>query len=126
MNGEFLSKGLCTMNVDFDLMGQKIKDARDKARLTQEQLAENVDLSVTHISAIENNNSGVSVASLVKIANELNVSLDWLLFDKTEGLYFIENEVSRLFSDCTDKEAQILLNFLKSDKEILRKYQEKQ
>lgn len=114
------------MNVDFDLMGQKIKDARDKARLTQEQLAENVDLSVTHISAIENNNSGVSVASLVKIANELNVSLDWLLFDKTEGLYFIENEVSRLFSDCTDREAQILLNFLKSDKEILRKYQEKQ
>ena len=39
------------------------------------------DLSVTHISAIENANSKFSLHTLANIASELDLSIDYLIFD---------------------------------------------
>ena len=42
------------MQIDYISLGSRIKEARKKQGLTQEQLAERADLSTTHISNIEN------------------------------------------------------------------------
>ena len=50
-------------------IGQRIKKAREKTHLTQEQLAELVDLSPMHISVIERGAKPPKLETLVNIAN---------------------------------------------------------
>lgn len=41
------------MKMNYEALGRKIKEVRRKQNMTQEYLAEKVDLSVSHISNIE-------------------------------------------------------------------------
>lgn len=64
----------------FDI-GQRIRRYRKACGLSQEALAGKVGISVTHMSHIETGNTKLSLPVLVKIAEELSVSTDALLFD---------------------------------------------
>ena len=67
--------------MDQKAIGKRIKSAREKKGLTQEQLAEQVNLSPMHISVIERGNKLPRLETLIKIANVLDVSADTLLQD---------------------------------------------
>lgn len=54
-------------------LGQKIKLVRKSKNMTQEQLAEIVDIGVPNISYIENGKFAPSIDTLQKIANALKV-----------------------------------------------------
>ena len=62
-------------------IGRRIKAARESKQLTQEQLAELVDLSPMHISVIERGVKLPKLETLINIANILDVSADVLLQD---------------------------------------------
>ena len=62
-------------------VGRRIKAAREEKRLTQEQLAELVDLSPMHVSVIERGVKLPKLETLINIANVLDVSADVLLQD---------------------------------------------
>jgi len=62
-------------------IGARIKTAREAKHLTQEQLAEMLDLSSTHISVIERGVKEPKLDTFVRIANALDVSADSLLLD---------------------------------------------
>ena len=62
-------------------VGRRIKAAREQKRLTQEQLAELVDLSPMHVSVIERGVKLPKLETLINIANVLDVSADVLLQD---------------------------------------------
>lgn len=109
------------MKIDYTTVGEKIREARLKARITQEVLAEKTDLSITHISAIENASTGVSLQALTDIASELHISIDFLVFDSAYSNLVIESEIKNILSDCTDREAQVLMELMKANKEALRK-----
>lgn len=109
------------MKIDYIAMGQKIRNARIKKCLTQEVLAEKADLSITHISAIENANTGIGLQALVDIANELHVSIDFLLLNSMDSNLVIESEIKNILSDCSDKEAHVLLELLKASKDAIKK-----
>ena len=70
--------------VDLSAIGSRIKVARERKHLTQEDLAAIVDLSPTHISVIERGVKPPKLATLVAIANALDVSADTLLQDVVE------------------------------------------
>ena len=69
------------MKMNYEALGRKIKEVRRKQNMTQEYLAEKVDLSVSHISNIETAKTKVSLPTLVEISNALGVSVDYLLMD---------------------------------------------
>lgn len=77
-------------------IGARIKHAREAAELTQEELAELVDLGPKNISAIERGAVGVSIASLCRICEVLKISSDTLLFDATEKMSEAELLTDRL------------------------------
>ena len=52
-------------------IGRRIKTARENKRLTQEQLAELVDLSPMHVSVIERGVKLPKLETLINIANVL-------------------------------------------------------
>ena len=65
--------------MDMIAIGGKIKEARERAHLTQEELAEMVDISPTHMSVIERGVKTPKLDTFVKIINALHLSADALL-----------------------------------------------
>ena len=63
-------------------IGSNIRLLRSTCRLKQQQFAERIDISQTHLSNIEHNNVQVSLKLLVRSANVLGCSLETLL-DRT-------------------------------------------
>lgn len=72
-------------NIDYAALGKRIKEKRISKNLTQEQLGELCELSTAHIGHIERGTRILSVDVLFKIAQVLNVSVDYLLFDSVEN-----------------------------------------
>ena len=65
-------------------IGQRIRKYRKAYSLSQEQLADKVGISPTHMSHIETGNTKLSLPVLVKISKALSVQTDELLFDKPQ------------------------------------------
>lgn len=86
-------------------LGKNIQKYRKLNKITQEKLAELVDVEINSISSIERGKYFPSPDNLVKLANALNVSLSDLFLFKED------------FS-CEDYEKEIIsaLNLLKNDK----------
>lgn len=61
-------------------IGEQIKTAREQAKLTQEQLAERVDVSPQYISDLERGVVGISIPTLKRVCITLGVSSDQILF----------------------------------------------
>lgn len=62
-------------------LGKRIKAARERVGMTQEDLAAAVDYSVDHVSVVERGEKPPKLEKLVAIANVLNVGTDELLQD---------------------------------------------
>lgn len=71
--------------VDLSAIGSRIKAARERKHLTQEDLAAIVDLSPTHVSVIERGVKPPKLETFVRIANALGVSADTLLQDVVDS-----------------------------------------
>ena len=69
------------MKTNYKKMGDRIKSARKKKKITQEQLAEMTGLSNNYISNIERNCSIPSIDTLLKICNSLGITPDFVLLD---------------------------------------------
>jgi transcriptional regulator with XRE-family HTH domain len=67
--------------MDYKLLGEKIRKERLRLSLTQEKLAEKVNISESYIGQIERAETKLSVETLVKLASELHVSIDYLLLE---------------------------------------------
>lgn len=67
-------------NLDYKEIGKRIKSKRKELKITQEQLAEIIDVSPSYISEIERGMSISSLFTITKIANTLDLSLDYLIF----------------------------------------------
>ena len=69
-------------------IGDRIKEIREERKLTQDQLAEKSAVSKGFLSDIENNKRNPSSEYVLKIANALGASLDYLLrgLETTPGI----------------------------------------
>ena len=67
--------------MDGKAVGRRIKEAREKRHLTQEELAARIDISPTHVSVIERGTKIPRLDTFVAIAHALEVSGDALLLD---------------------------------------------
>lgn len=110
------------MNIDYKAIGKRIKIARIKANFTQENLAEIVEISTTHMSNIETGTTRVSLTTIVGIANALSVTVDDLLCDSVvKAKVQFENDVANILSDCDDYEIRVIKDMALTLKEALRR-----
>ena len=70
-------------------MGDRIREARKKVGLTQDQLSEKLDVSLAYISEIERGLKMPSMQLFIKLVEILDVSAEYLLRDavSTRNLY---------------------------------------
>jgi transcriptional regulator with XRE-family HTH domain len=66
-------------------LGKRIRERRQSMKVTQQELAKALGLTSQHVSAIEQDKRSPSVASLATIAEELGVSIDYLVTGR-EGI----------------------------------------
>lgn len=66
-------------HIDFDAIGKKIKEIRISKGLTQEYIANAVDVNTSHISNIENGRVKISLTTLILVCNALGTTVDYVL-----------------------------------------------
>ena len=110
------------MELDYKAIGKRIKIARIKADLTQERLAERINISPTHLSNIETGTTRVSLSTMISIANALSVTSDDLLCDSiVMAQAQFEKDIALLLEDCDEYEIRIVKDMIASLKESLRR-----
>lgn len=67
--------------MDYKSLGLRIRKRRKALRMTQEELAKKLGLSLSFLGHIERGTRKASVETLVAIANELSLSVDFMLQD---------------------------------------------
>ena len=110
------------MELDYKAIGKRIKIARIKADLTQERLAEMVEISPTHMSNIETGTTRVSLTAIVSLANALSVTVDDLLCDSVvKAKVQFEKDIAGILADCDEYEIRMIKDMAKALKETLRR-----
>ena len=101
-------------------IGRRIQEYRRHWKMSQEDLAVAAEISTYHMGSIETGKKGPSLSVLVKIANTLDVTTDYLLTGSTRHRKSIQvNKLSTLMDGCTEREYQMILSLLEIIKSIL-------
>lgn len=100
--------------LNFDFIGQRIREVRNDKHLTQEYLANATGVNVSHISNIETNKVKVSLTLLVQICNALDVTMDYLLENEYHRpTSIIEKELLNTIKDMKKEKQETLLRIAK-------------
>lgn len=109
------------MNINFEIIGKRIKYYRTKENLSQMDLAEFADLSVPYISYIETGKKKISLISLIKITAALKITPNHILTDYIiHSEDTIATEVTTLLKECNAEERFFLYEMLLSIVRCLR------
>ena len=97
------------MPTNYVIIGRRIRELRLEKRMTQADLAEKIDMSVTYMSHIETAKRKASLESLLRISNALEITMDRLLIGNQPNApaeYALD--LSALLADCTSQEKRLL------------------
>lgn len=109
--------------MDYYKIGQKIRKIRKAHGLSQEEIAEKVNISTTHMSHIETGNTKLSLPVLVEIAKVLDVRADDLLGDGKEFTSSTAlEEIATVLESCNAQEAKVITDVVKATKLSMDKY----
>jgi len=109
------------MKINYLEIGKRIRTVRLAKGMTQEKLAELVEVGTTHISHIETGNTIPSMKIFIAIVNALNASADELLCDNIiNSKDVFQHEITQTITDCDEKETRIIADMVKALKESLR------
>ena len=100
--------------MNYNQLGQRIREERLKLGLTQARLAEDVHISDAYIGQIERGERSLSLDTLIRLANRLSVSVDYLLKDTVE--FSDENIVNQfrvLIDGQSNKKKQMAIDVVK-------------
>lgn len=114
------------MEIDYVAIGKRIQKFRRKLKMSQEQLAEQINVSVPHMSNIENGKTKFSIQVLIKLAGALDTTPDRLLLDQlkdsNQAHDRIEEEICHELSDCTLEHKVLIEEMVRNTKKLLKKY----
>jgi len=109
--------------MDYYAIGQRIRKIRKAHGLSQEALAEQVNISTTHMSHIETGNTKLSLPVLVDLATVLEVRTDDLLHDSCNAQRStLIDGILPLLDSCSVQQLKIMEGILKATKRTLDQY----
>ena len=115
----------CSTMIDYEDIGNRIRNIRMQRGLSQEQLAEAVGVGTAHISHIETGNSTPSLRTMVDIINALGCSADELLcMEVIKAQPSFDCWIGGLLSDCSISERKVITETIIALKDSLRHMKE--
>jgi transcriptional regulator with XRE-family HTH domain len=103
------------IHMDYQQLGKRIREERQKLNLTQEKIAESIDISDSYIGQIERGERSLTLDTLVRLANKLGVTVDYLLQDSM-GLVTNDqtiNQLTQILYNRSPKQKQMALDVIK-------------
>lgn len=96
-------------------LGKRLREERLHCGLTQEQVAEAVNVSTTYIGLIEHGERSVTLDKLVALCQCFHVSVDFLLQDSIPLAGSIqEKQLLTLWHTATESEREMILSVIRS------------
>ena len=102
--------------VDLVEIGKRIQGRRKQMGLTQEQLADKMDVSIQMVSNLERGNKSIRIENLIKLSEILNISTDYILTGKetAEDMQGLTEQMASL-SQRERKMMKLLMDFCLSE-----------
>ena len=98
-------------NVDYKLIGQRIKEARKRAGISQEKLGEIIDVATAYVSRVERGSSHVNLKKLSQISVALKTPIEELVSDTTtKSKNYLSKEFQEILSKCTPEQQSLIYN----------------
>ena len=102
------------MAVDYTVIGERLKKARKDKHLTQEQLAEKIDVSIAFLSRIERGSSQINLKRLSQICQILDVTEgDILNGSSSKSTKYLNSEFADLLRNCSTKKQKLIYDIAK-------------
>ena len=102
------------MALDFSVIGARLKKARKAKGLTQEELAEKLDVSIAFLSRIERGSSNINLKRLNEVCEILDVSEGEILNGvSNKSGKFLDNEFADLLKNCPNSKRKLIYDVAK-------------
>lgn len=110
------------MELNYALIGARIKKIRKSQNITQDKLSEMAGISPQHLSQIESAKTKLSLPALINICNALKVTTDKVLCDvlTANTSEQINEDIAEVFKDCTADEVYLMLSVAENLKKSIR------
>ncbi|MCI9004088.1 MAG: helix-turn-helix transcriptional regulator [Lachnospiraceae bacterium] len=99
-------------------MGKRLRVYRLQAKLTQEKMAEMLDVSLKHYSEVERGITGLSVDKTLFLSNFFGISLDYLLKGETDA-EILPFALIDIYESCPEEKKSLLLEMLRCLSKLL-------
>lgn len=105
------------LSIDLTDIGRRIRGSRTQLNLSQAELAERTELSMSHISDIENGKINFTVDVLKRLSAALGCSADYILTGTEAG----SPDLYALVCDCGPDELTAIVDVATKYKESMRR-----
>ena len=104
------------VDVELTEMGRRIQLRRKQQGLTQEQLADRMNVSIQMISNLERGNKAIRIDNLINLSQILDVSTDYILTGKeTQGDFHALTARIEALSPANRKMIEMLVDYCISE-----------
>lgn len=100
------------MVINKGILGGTIKKSRIEKSLTQEQLAEMINITPTHLKQLESERRKPSLEVLYKLSRVLNFSVDDIFFPEKKEGQELRRKIERRLQSCSQHELRIISTIL--------------
>ncbi len=100
--------------MNYSFLGKRIREERLRLRLTQEELAEDINISSAYLGQVERGERHITLDKLIPLSERLGVSVDFLLSDyihPNDDVYF--SLLRQLLDGRTEQEKALAVNMIK-------------
>lgn len=102
------------MALDYSIIGERLKNARKEKHLTQEQLAEKIDVSIAFLSRIERGSSQINLKRLTQICEILEITEgDILNGASSKSTKYLNSEFATLLKNCSSEKQKLIYDIAK-------------
>ena len=108
------------MNIDYKLIGERIKRARKARGITQEAMAEKLNVSIGYVSQVERGVTKISLDLLASISSILDYEISGFIAESAiKSNEYMESEIIAELRKLDQKKKKFILNLIKLTNETL-------
>lgn len=102
------------MALDYNIIGERLKQARINKKFTQEKLAEKLEVSVAFLSRIERGSSFINLKRLNQICSILDVTEGEILNGASKDSQgYLNKDLYNLIKSCPPEKISLIYNVAK-------------
>lgn len=102
------------MEIDYGIIGERIKRERLKKKLTQVELSEMIDVSVVYLSRVERGSTHINLKRLIEICNVLEITPGEILQGTSpDESNYLSRDFSQILKNCGGEKQKLIYEIAK-------------